>query len=221
MRLAAVLTSVALAAMSATRADAASCTLDLTGTKADRAFFVFGMLFESGARRVAAPRPTVEFFFCNETEKVPLFTRVVTAMAREQGLPADLREETKQGCLKWLESPTLAARLDACFRSEPGLGLALFTRPGAPAGNGRSVAPHDLLRRRALAYVAGVWARSEHDGVITLTAGRHKAELVAALLEALGCRKVGLESTVGYIPGATRVFFEPTPEVAEWLRKTW
>jgi hypothetical protein len=203
-------------------ADAVACPFDLAGPKADRVFFALGMLFESPAPRGFGGANHVELFFCSEKDKVPLFTRVVTGLAREQGLPADLRVETKQGCLTILHSPPLAARLNACYtRGASSLPLTLFVRPGAQVVGDQPPAGKDLERRRALAYVAGVWARAGRDRAIVLTAGTAKADLVATLLKALGCANVRVERAVGYTPGSNTVRFEPTAEVSEWLGKTW
>ena len=49
----------------------------------------------------------------------------------------------------------------------------------------QTLGPKDLDRRRALAYVAGVWARHQNGRSILLTAGTRKADLVAALLTAI------------------------------------
>lgn len=202
--------------------DGLACQFDLTGSKADRVFFLLGMLFESPAPRAMAGASHVESFFCSETDKAPLFTRVVKAMAREQGLPADLREETRQGCLTILQSPSIAPRLNACWvRGASSLPLSLFTRPGTQVMGTQAPAAKDLERRRALAYVAGVWARHRRERAIVLTAGTAKADLVATLLKALGCAEVRVESSVGYTPGSNTVRFEPTAEVSEWLGKSW
>jgi hypothetical protein len=203
-------------------ADGIACQFDLTGSKADRVFFVLGMLFESPAPRTMAGTSHVESFFCSEKDIAPVFRRAVTSLAREQGLPADLREETKQGCLTILQSPSIAPRLNSCYvRGASSLPLALFMRPGTQAVGTQAPAAKDLERRRALAYVAGVWARAGRDRAIVLTAGTAKADLVATLLKALGCANVRVERSVGYTPGSNTVRFEPTAEVSEWLGKTW
>lgn len=203
-------------------ADGFTCQFDLTGAKADRVFFALGMLFESPGRRAGAGTSQVEFFYCNEQDKVPLFKRVVAGLAEEQGLPGDLREETKQECLTILHSPSVAPRLAACYpRGVSSLALAHFARPGVQVASDQPLDAKDIDRRRALAYVAGVWARYRRDRAIVLTAGTARADLVATLLTALGCANVRVERTVGYTPGSNTVHFEPTAEVREWLGKTW
>lgn len=203
-------------------ADGVGCPFDLTGPKADRVFFVLGMLFESPAPRGLGSASQVDMFYCSEKDRVPLFTRVVAGLAKEQGWPADLREETKQGCLTFVHSPSVAPRLNACYtRGVSSVPLTLFARPGVAVGANQALAAKDVDRRRALAYVAGVWARHRHDRAIVLTAGTAKADVVATLLKALGCANVRVERTVGFIPGSNTVHFEPTAEVSEWLGKTW
>jgi hypothetical protein len=194
---------------------------DLTATKADRVFFVLGMLMEyAGGRAVRGP-DQIELFYCSEKAVVPLFTRVLTALAKEQGLSDDVREEAKQGCLTTVQSPTVAPGLGLFYpRGANSIDLSWFTRSGAPIAN-RAIAPDDLERRRALAYVAGAWARHRRDRTMLLTAGSGKADRLAALLKALGCRDVRIESSLGASPGSNTVHFEPTAEVSTWLAKTW
>src|SRR5690349_6825896 len=80
------------------------------------------------------------------------------------------------------DSASLAPRLDRCYaKGASSLDVALFAQAGSSGA---------IDRRRALAYVAGVWARHRHDGAILLTAGTSKADLVATLLKALGCANV-------------------------------
>lgn len=199
---------------------AAQRRFDLTGSKADRVFFVLGMLMEHAGGRAAGAPDQVELFYCSEQPKVPLFTRVLRAMEAEQGLPADVREDTKQQCLTTVSSPSAASGLRTFYpRGYGSIDLAWFARAGAPVSD--RLAPADLERRRALAYVAGAWARHRADRTIVLTAGTSKADRLAALLKALGCANVRIESSVGYVPGSNTVHFEPSPEVSEWLRKAW
>jgi hypothetical protein len=194
-------------------ADGFGCDFDLTGPKADRVFFTLGIRFEHPGRFTVASSTQVESLFCSEKALAPQLSRVLGALAKEQGLPGDLREETKQGCLTIFHSPSLAPRLDSCYRrGAASLDVAVFMR---------TAAPKDLDRRRALAYVAGAWARQRRDRAILLTAGTSKADLLATLLKARGCTNVRVERRLDAAPGSNTVHFEPTAEVSEWLNKTW
>lgn len=210
-------------------APAGVCGLDVTGPRADAVFFALGMAREQGGRPIDTRSPQLEYFYCDEQPASVVFRRVVTRLALEQGLPADFREETVQGCLIATSSPSIAPGLNACYqpKEQPGrppvygLDLALFARRGAAAQGQASLSSNQLERRRALAYVAGAWARFHRGQAIVLAAGDAKADLLAALLKALGCANVSVESTVDTIPGASTVHFEPTPEVTAWINKAW
>ena len=151
------------------------------------------MLMEYTGGRAARGPEQIELFFCSEKPKVPLFTRVLTAVAKEQGLPADVREEAKQGCLdhhllgidrqRAARLPSAWLRLD-----RSGLVRAAWREGERPARARR------FERRRALAYVAGAWARHRVDRTMVLVAGTSKADRLASLLKALGCRDVRVES---------------------------
>jgi hypothetical protein len=206
---------------SAPPADGGACRFDLTGEKADRVFFLLGMRMEHGGRGFPPPHDQVDAFYCNERDAFAVFTRVVAGLVREQGLANDVRDETKQACLSFSYSPSLAAGFNACYAPRAtGLALALFAPPGASVAN-NTIAPGDLVRRRALAYIAGAWARYRHDRAMVFTAGTPKADLLATLLKALGCANVRVETRLEASPGSNTVHFDPTPEVAEWLRKRW
>jgi hypothetical protein len=222
----AVLIAVALAGLAAVAPAAAQGPytprpFDLTGPKADRVFFVLGMLMEHPGGRAVRGADQVELFYCSEQDQVPLFVRVVTALANEQGLPAAVGQEMRQGCLTTVVSAAVAGGL-AAFYPRPGASLELtaFARPGARVA-GHELAAADLERRRALAYVAGSWARHRRDRSLLLPAGSRKADRLAMLLKALGCANVRVESRLDAVPGSNTVHFEPTPEVAEWLQRRW
>jgi hypothetical protein len=101
------------------------------------------------------------------------------------------------------------------------LASRLFTRGrgGLITEQGRS--DEAFPRRRALAYLAGAWARYRRGDDFVFANAHDKATLVEGLLSALGCSRISLESTYGLIPQANIVHFQPTDEVMEWLRKTW
>lgn len=214
-----------------------SCDFDLRDERADNVFFVLGLL---NVRGVVEGSDRLESFYCNERTVAQLFHRRLTALAKEQSVPADVREEIVQKCLTFYYSKVLADRLNSCYkyeltipRSAPAssgirrtgatsLNPGLFYRGGtsSPVPE-RGLSDEVFFRRRAFAYVAGAWARFGQGGDFVFTNNPEKAEFVAGLLSGLGCRKVRVEHTVGLIPGGWFVHFEPTSEVTEWLRKAW
>ena len=217
-----------------------SCAFDLTEDKADTVFFVLGMLEESNGRSLIEEGDRVERFYCNEAGKAQLFRRYIGKLAQEQDLDPSVREETSQKCLVSYYSKPIADRLNSCYRYEmtdqvlaqvpdgtyrrtanPSLlGTGLFGR-----GNGGVVTENGLsdeaFQRRALAYLAGAWARYGDGNDFVFANAHDKATLISGLLRSLGCRNIRIESTVGTIPQANYVHFEPTGEVMEWLRKEW
>jgi len=212
-----------------------SCRFDLTGDKADTVFFVLGMLDEYNGRNLIEDDDRVERFYCNESGASRLFRRYIGTLAAEQGLDSAVRDETIETCLIVYHSTPIASRLNSCYRytmtdqilaqapdgtyrrtANPSLRASgLFARVGG-AGSGST---DEANRRRALAYLAGAWARYRRDGDFVFANAHDKAALVAALLTDLGCRNLRIESTIGFIPQTNRVRFEATDEVMAWLRK--
>jgi hypothetical protein len=205
------------------------CDFDLSGDKADHVFFMLGMRNEMFGIGFQDGSDNLENFFCNEVDLARTYRTVAETTQREQGLEADLREETIQSCLTRYYSPSLSRRVRSCFKAEDlgpnrSLSLAIFVREngGRPAFITERGLPDDVFyRRRALAYLSGAWARFHHEKDFAFSANRGKAELVAQLLDHLGCERISIESTVGYVPGGNFVHFQPTAEVSEWLRKKW
>ena len=205
-------------------------------------FFVLGILNEYNGRGFLEGSDRLESFYCNEAKIAGLFKRTADALAREQRLEPDIREEIVQGCLTDYYSRTLAPRVDSCYRysltreiqaetpdgqlrrtASASLGGELFTPPGAISGTrtARGLSDDLFLRRRALAYLAGAWARYGRGRDFVFSNARSKVDLIARLLVDLGCTNMRVESTVGLIPQGNAVHFEPTAEVTEWLQWSW
>jgi hypothetical protein len=223
------------------------CDFDLSPDRAETVFFVLGMLDEyQNGRTIIEDQDLVEGFYCNEQDQAKLFGRYLTKLTQEQNLPDDVREETFQGCLPTFHSRVIATRINSCYhytlnakvlaKGDDGtyrrtaisslFGTALFQRGSRGFSSNditeRGLSDEVFYRRRALAYLAGVWSRfgRGHDFRFVGGSGK-KATLVESLLDGLGCTEISLETTWGYIPGANIVHFKPTAEVEEWLHKAW
>jgi hypothetical protein len=224
-----------------------SCDFDLTGDKADTVFFVLGLLDEYNGRGIVEDGDRIEHFYCNESNMVGLFRRYLGKLAQEQGLDPAVREETVQQCLVFYYSKPVTDRLNSCYRyrmtdqalaraptgtykrtASVSLSSELFMRGtgvvvmgGTGVVTERGLSDEAFFRRRALAYISGVWSRFGRGADFVFANAHDKATLVAGLLLNLGCRDIRIESTVGLIPQANIVHFQPTEEVTEWLRKAW
>jgi hypothetical protein len=218
-----------------------SCDFDLAGDKADTVFFTLGLLNEYNGRGIVEDSDRVEGFYCNETNTARLFRRYLGRLAQEQGLNPAVREETVQQCLVSYYSKPIADRLNSCYRyqmtdqrlaqasdgtyrrtADPSLlASRLFARDSISFITEKGLSDEAFFRRRALAYLAGAWARYGRGNEFVFANAHDKATLVEGLLSDLGCSRISLESTYGLVPQANIVRFQPTDEVTEWLRKTW
>jgi hypothetical protein len=100
-------------------------------------------------------------------------------------------------------------------------GLFVRDSVGVSVITEKGLSDQAFFRRRALAYLAGAWARYGRGNDFVFANAHDKATLVEGLLSDLGCSRISLESTYGTAPQANIVRFQPTDEVTEWLRKTW
>jgi hypothetical protein len=214
-------------------------TASSSGDLADRR--MNGLLNEYNGRSFVEGSDRLERFYCNEAETARLFRRSVGVLAQEQRLSSNVNEKTEQECLVSFYSKAIADRLNSCYRftvtdqrreqgpdgtyrrtAAASLERGLFFRASAiSALTERGLSDDVFFRRRAVAYLAGAWARFGHDQKFVFSNARAKADLIAVLLLDLGCRNIIVESTVGLTPQGNAVHFEPTPEVTEWLQKTW
>src|SRR4029453_14011252 len=133
-----------------------------------------------------------------------------------------------QECLVSFYSKAIAHRLNSCYRftvtdqrreqgpdgtyrrtAAASLERGLFFRASAiSALTERGLSDDVFFRRRAVAYLAGAWARFGHDQKFVFSNARAKADLIAVLLLDLGCRNIIVESTVGLTPQGNAVHFE-------------
>ena len=221
-------------------ASTGSCDFDLTGSKGDTVFFVLGVLSEYLGRYFVEDEDRIEGFYCNEEALAPLFKRQLVKLAAEQDLDPAISEEVRSYCSVTYRSKQLSGRLNSCYRyqlsadrlsqgsdgrykrtADASLGLQLFMRSGSGTSTANGLSEEVFYRRRALAYLSGVWARHRRGSDFLFANAQDKSRLVAQLLTNLGARDVRLESTFGRIPQANIVHFQPTDELTAWLQKVW
>lgn len=221
-----------------------TCHFDMSDAKSDSVFFVIGMLSEHpGGRSIVEDDERVETFYCDEGATADLFLRRLVQLASEQGIDPSIRDEISQGCIRTFWSRALTDRLNSCYvfkatgrealaRLQDGtysrmthasLGFELFVHEGARGGivDANGLPESAFHRRRALAFLAGTWARYQREGNLFFPGTHDKAELVTKLLMSLGCNGISIESTVGIVPGGSTVRFTPTREVSSWLHRKW
>jgi hypothetical protein len=217
-----------------------SCRFDLTGTREETAFFVLGVLDEYLGRHIVEDDDLVEGLYAGDSKVGDVLRRQLQKLASEQGLDPAIREERDESGRILFRSKPIADRINSCYRYQMTNGSATQGRNGdyvrmAQAslrmdlfmtGRGGTVRgeglPDEIFhRRRALAYLAGAWTRYRRGEDFVFANSKDKATLVAQLLTSLGCHRVSLESTFGYVPGSNTVRFVPTGEVREWLGRSW
>lgn len=210
------------------------CRFDFVGNKEERVFFVLGFLAEYSGRTIIEGDDRVERL-PGESEFVALLRRQLAGIATEQGLPGKIREEKDPDGSVTFRSQGIAERINSCYRyqmtnetavqgprgyarmANASLKIDLFMKSGHGISRGNGLPDEVFYRRRALAYVAGAWTRYHQGENLVFANAKDKATLIAQLLTSLGCSRVSLESTFGYIPATNTVRFSPTDEVRQWL----
>lgn len=218
---------------------AGKCSFDLSGDKAETVCFVLGFLHDSSAgRTIVEDDDAIEGFYGNEGEKAALFRKYLVRLAHEQGIDEPIVDEKRDQGVRF-HSRALTSGINSCYsyrltwdssfqlpdgsakRTARGtLSLGLFARRGeAERTASRTDGPFDP--RRALPFLAGAYTRWGADGAFVFPGRPPVVDVIGQLLANFRCRDVRIETTVGFIPGRTRVLFQPTDEIKAWLQKKW
>lgn len=189
-----------------------ACQLSLGGAPGER------VLFLEGVRDGLAPasRPdVVATFFPMESTLAGQFLRIAETVVQEQQVGGTVLVSDEFGA-HVLRSAPMAGALERCSVSAD-RGLLYRFPAGAATGH------PTLIRRRALAYLAGVWAGHQAAPDTYGFSGQldRQAPLVATLLRELGSPRVDVELVTNLIPGGTRIRFTPTAEIRTWLARRW
>jgi hypothetical protein len=197
--------------------------LDLQGGKGRTVFFILGSLDEYLGRNIREGDDLVESFYCDENAKANAFAALVRQMANEQGLRADVRVEGSQSCLRDVRSRLLADALNRLYRIRVTSHVMAPDQQGNYHRTARAYVSAEVLAGRGqeakLAYLVGAYWRHGADGVFRFANARHKAEVVAGLLQEFGASNVSLSSKEGMIPRVWVLSYEPTRALAEALGK--
>lgn len=215
------------------------CDFDLRGDKTDTVFTVLGALEEYNGRQIVEHASHIERFYCNEPGVSRWFRDLLSRLADEQGINSGIRTETYQDCLTSYVSPPIAKRLNSCYRytftadsavvwpygtsmilgrmTWGTLSIDLFLRGPEPIDNERALPDSVFYRQRAVAYVAGAWARYRYGPEFRFANSQAKVQLLARLLTYLGCLNVRVQSDSGLIPQTHWIAFEPPEEIKRRL----
>lgn len=202
--------------------------LDLSNGRGVTVFFVLGFLDEYLGRNIVEGDDLVERFYCNEPGKVPVFRRQLERLAQEQGLKAEIRQETIQGCLTLVRSLVLAEAVNAMYRKreEPPIEQSWTTDAEGRHRRLGTLWIDDQVflgveRDLKFAYVAGAYARYGTSDSMRFANSQHKVTLLVALLKELGSSNIRTASTEGFIPQGNTINFRPSAALRTWLDRTW
>jgi hypothetical protein len=213
-----------------------SCRFDLADDHEVTVFYLLGSLHEYLGRKIVEESDLIEAM---PEEFAVSFRRQLARLIVEQKFDTTIREEhSARGAVEFRSKP-VAERLNSCYRyqmtneaaidgpngyvrlTDATLDIRLFMTGRGGAIRGEGLPDEIFRRRRALAYVAGAWSQYRRGENFVFANAKEKATLIAQLLTDLGCHRVSLETTFGYIPATNTVRFAPTNEVREWLAKTF
>jgi len=202
--------------------------LDLKDGRGVTVFFILGFLDEYTGRHVVEGDDLVEGFYCNETEKVTVFLRQLERLAQEQGLKADIRQETIQGCLTRVRSAVLSEALNAMYRKREEPPIAQSWMADADGRHHRlgtlwidDQVFRGVERDLKFAYVAGAYDRYGVADSMRFANSQHKVALLEALLSELGASNIRTEATQGFMPQTNTIYFQPSAELRTWLGRAW
>jgi hypothetical protein len=202
--------------------------LDIRDGRGVTTFFILGFLDEYLGRNIVEGDDLIERFYCDEGAKAIVFRRQLERLAREQGLAANIHQETFQGCLTMVRSSVLAGAVNALYRKRQTYSIDERSMTDTAGRRRRltTVWVDDRLflgveRELKFAYVAGAYARHGAGDSMRFANARHKVAVIVTLLKELGCSNVHAVSTQGRIPETNTIYFQPSAEMKKWLDRTW
>lgn len=186
----------------------------------DRLYLVLGFLDEFDGRVIFDDQP--DFVECADLampETSQIFLRHLDALARERQIAPATRETDIHG-RPVLRSLALAALINGCYTKVLPSGYA--DEQGRPIGR-RMLVSHDMFGDnaavRTLSYLAGAYLRDGEGNAFRIAGASHKVDLIAALLNELGCSETTVTYRPGWVPRVHTLAYQPTPDVAAWLAR--
>ena len=200
-------------------------TFDLTHGRAEAVFWLLGTLNEYTGRGTVEGRGShIEQFFCDESALLPAFRTVLARVLREQGLPDDVVESTRQDCLVSLHSEGVAGRINRLYvdRRRTG-GHVRLVRP-EPSGEIVALYVSDgmfdgVSDTERIAYLAGAYARYGRGSSYVLSNAEHKAALIARLLLDVGATDIQHRTSRDTIPNGNVVSFAASAQLLRALEQ--
>ncbi len=211
----------------------------------DRLYLVLGFLDEFDGRVIFDDQP--DFVECTDLatpETSAVFLRHLDALARERQIAPATRETDVHGRpvlgargrpapinggytngraagdAPELRSLALAALINGCYSKVLPSGYA--DEHGRPIGR-RMLVSHDMFGDnaavRTLSYLAGAYLRDGEGNAFRIAGASHKVDLIADLLNGLGCSETTVTYRPGWVPRVHTLAYQPTPDVAAWLER--
>ena len=187
----------------------------------DRLYLVLGFLTEFPYGRMIFDGDVdfVEFANAAPPEAQAWFTRQLDALARErQVAPATLESDERLG---WpvLRSHALAALINGCYADVRSEGMRDAEGRAARHMYASRAMFRDSSKAQILSYLAGAFVRDGKDNAFDIAMADHKVDVVAGLLEKLGCSDLTVTYRPGWVPRVHCLRYKPTAEVEAWLAR--
>jgi hypothetical protein len=188
--------------------------LDVSGNKVRTIFWLLGFRDEYLGRPIGGNEDDkVEGFYCNEIEAARHFRRVLSRLAREQGLRDDVRERVFQECLTEFGSLDMRLALDSFYVDRRTTGIFTPNRKEVISLRATYDMSYGMGRDAKLAYLSGAYQRYGRESTFGFANAEHKADLVARLLTEVGATEVCQVNTRDSIPNGNFVNFSASSEL--------
>jgi hypothetical protein len=174
---------------------------------AEPVYEALGFLNEYTGRFVTADSDTVEWFYPAEVDVAEMFRVLLSRVARDHGLPAEVRMSREEGGHTVLLSEALARLLNGMYLER----RAREQPDGSPTVYDLRVSDAmfaSVERKIKIAYLAGAYRRYGRGNAIGFANAEHKAIVIERLLRDVGCTGVRRESIIGRVPNTNIVRFD-------------
>jgi hypothetical protein len=193
--------------------------LDVSNSRRRTIFWLLGFYDEYlGRRIVSGADDVVERFYCNEAGAARQFRRVLSRLAREQGLRDDVHERVYQECLTEFRSSEVRLALDSFYVDRRTTGM--FVNGNEVITLRATLDMFDGMGRDAmLAYLSGAYQRYGRGNTIGFANAEHKADLIARLLTEVGATDVRRLTARDSIPNGNWVQFHASSDLMAVLTR--
>jgi|GEM_PF-6033132 len=186
-------------------------------------FFLLGFLDEYGGRVIAEGDDCIEIFYASERAEAEIFKKFLEKLSAERSVRTKIVTEIDpDGGHITFRCRELSELINSFYKEWSTMGYRIEENTGEQrllrvAQISKAVFS-SVEKNEKLSFLLGAYCRSGEGDQFRFTNAKHKADLVAELLEECGCTDIRVTlDNPGYVPAVFSVRFAPSVDIQHWL----